>query len=57
MSKKKTLLVGSLPFENEQEAMEYAAHKLGSSLLALPSGEIGMFYSDLSLRASLLLSY
>lgn len=35
------LLVGSLPFDDEAEAMQVAMDKLGPSLSALPDGEIG----------------
>lgn len=41
MTERKSLLVGSLPFNNEQEAMTFAINQLGGSLLALPDGEIG----------------
>ncbi|MGI9622076.1 MAG: hypothetical protein ACR2PK_04500 [Acidimicrobiales bacterium] len=40
-SRRKALLVGSLPFEDETEAMQLAMDKLGPTLLALPDGEIG----------------
>ncbi|HEX2915345.1 MAG TPA: hypothetical protein VH186_31570 [Chloroflexia bacterium] len=36
-----TLLIGSMPFENEQAAMTKALDSLGSSLFSLPDGEIG----------------
>ncbi len=35
------LLVGSLPFENEEIAMQHALEVVGGNLLALPDGEIG----------------
>ncbi|MCH5583710.1 hypothetical protein MK805_01830 [Shimazuella sp. AN120528] len=41
MSKRQTLLVGSLPFENEEAAMIQALETLGESLFSLPDGEIG----------------
>jgi len=39
--KRKVLLVGSLPFENEEQAMQYALKLLGTNLSSLPDGEIG----------------
>jgi hypothetical protein len=39
--RRKALLVGSLPFENEAEAMGEALRYLGPDLIALPDGEIG----------------
>lgn len=41
MTSRKTLLVGSLPFANEEEAMKRAVDVLGDTLLSLPDGEIG----------------
>ena len=41
MTTRKSLLVGSMPFSDEQEAMTFAITHLGDSLLALPDGEIG----------------
>ncbi len=41
MTSRKSLLVGSLPFANETEAMRYAIEQLGDSLISLPDGEIG----------------
>lgn len=41
MSKRQTLLVGSLPFENEEVAMTQALEMLGESLFSVPDGEIG----------------
>ncbi len=41
MSKRHSLLVGSLPFSNEEEAMNISLEILGESLLCLPDGEIG----------------
>jgi hypothetical protein len=41
MSNRKGLLVGSLPFDNEKEAMTRALDTLGGSLISLPDGEIG----------------
>ena len=38
---RKTLLVGSMPFENERDAMSQALNILGTSLISLPDGEIG----------------
>jgi hypothetical protein len=35
------LLVGSLPFDDESEAMQVAMDKIGPALMALPDGEIG----------------
>lgn len=40
-SQRKALLVGSLPFDSEAEAMAIAMSKVGPLLLALPDGEIG----------------
>jgi hypothetical protein len=40
-SQRKALLVGSLPFDDESEAMSIALSKLGPLLLSLPDGEIG----------------
>ena len=39
--KRNVLLVGSLPFENEEDAMRRALDRVGSDLWALPDGEIG----------------
>ena len=39
--KRQVLLVGSMPFENEEDAMERAFKALGPDLIALPDGEIG----------------
>lgn len=41
MSNRKSLLVGSLPFANEQQAMTIAAEMLGNELISLPDGEVG----------------
>jgi hypothetical protein len=41
MANRKSLLVGSLPFKNEKEAMELAVESLSDSLISLPDGEIG----------------
>ncbi|MCF0051700.1 hypothetical protein LXM25_16645 [Dyadobacter sp. LJ53] len=41
MQKRKALLVGSLPFDNEKECMSRALDMLGSKLLCVPDGEIG----------------
>ncbi len=41
MVQRQTLLVGSMPFENEEAAMQRALNALGSSLISLPDGEIG----------------
>lgn len=41
MTERKALLVGSLPFANEKEAMHRALAELGESLICLPDGEIG----------------
>lgn len=41
MSNREALLVGSMPFENEEEAMRLALDQLGGALWALPDGEIG----------------
>ncbi len=41
MTYRQTLLVGSMPFENEEAAMQRAMNTLGSSLISLPDGEIG----------------
>ncbi len=40
-SKRHALLVGSLPFINEQACMERALDTLGPSLFCLPDGEVG----------------
>lgn len=39
--KRGVLLVGSMPFANEEEAMKRALDTMGQNLLALPDGEIG----------------
>jgi hypothetical protein len=36
-----TLLIGSLPFENEEVAMRHAMQQLGETMLCVPDGEIG----------------
>jgi hypothetical protein len=41
MVNRQTLLVGSMPFEDEEAAMRRALGTLGQSLIALPDGEIG----------------
>lgn len=41
MAKRKMLLVGSLPFENEEEAMRRAMDAFGDGLEIVPDGEIG----------------
>ncbi|MEZ4670742.1 MAG: hypothetical protein R3E39_22795 [Anaerolineae bacterium] len=41
MTTRGTLLVGSMPFASEADAMRRALTALGGSLLALPDGEIG----------------
>jgi len=41
MTDRKALLVGSLPFGNEEEAMGFTLEKLGQALFSLPDGEIG----------------
>jgi hypothetical protein len=41
MAQRNTLLIGSMPFENEEQAMAQALDKLSSSLFCLPDGEIG----------------
>lgn len=41
MSDRKALLVGSLPFENEEEAMDLSLSVLGENLISVPDGEIG----------------
>jgi hypothetical protein len=40
MAKREALLVGSLPFANEEQAMRISIDKLGESLISLPDGEI-----------------
>lgn len=40
-SQRQVLLIGSMPFANEKEAMERALDKLGEELFSLPDGEIG----------------
>jgi len=41
MSKRKALLLGTLPFENEEVAMKKSLSMLGEHLISLPDGEIG----------------
>jgi hypothetical protein len=41
MTRRKTLLLGSMPFLNEEEAMTKAMQIFGDSLISLPDGEIG----------------
>ena len=41
MPPRKALLVGSLPYADEHEAMTRALAQFGSRLIALPDGEIG----------------
>ncbi len=41
MPKRHALLVGSMPFDNEEQAMGQALNTLGAYLHALPDGEIG----------------
>ncbi len=41
MENRQTLLVGSMPFEDEESAMRFALGKLGGMLFSLPDGEIG----------------
>lgn len=41
MSKRQALLIGSLPFTDEETCMRRALALLGSKLIALPDGEIG----------------
>ena len=41
MAKRQVLLVGSMPFENEEDAMLRALDALGDDLWSLPDGEIG----------------
>ncbi len=41
MNARKTLLVGSIPFENEEDAMSRALAQLSPYLFSLPDGEIG----------------
>ena len=38
---RRTLLIGSMPFKDETEAMSLALRNIGDSLLCLPDGEIG----------------
>ena len=42
MAHRNVLLVGSLPFDNEQEAMQIALDVLGDNLVSCPDGEIGV---------------
>lgn len=41
MSNRKALLVGTLPFENEEEAIDKSLSILGNHLISVPDGEIG----------------
>ena len=41
MSNRKALLIGTMPFENEEQAMEKAISILGKHLISVPDGEIG----------------
>lgn len=41
MSNRKALLIGTLPFDNEEQAMEKSLSLLGENLISLPDGEIG----------------
>lgn len=41
MTGRKALLVGSLPFKNEEEAMDLSLSMLGEHLMSVPDGEIG----------------
>jgi len=41
MPKRSALLIGSLPFADEEQCMRRALQSLGPALLALPDGEIG----------------
>lgn len=41
MTRRKTLLLGSMPFLHEQDAMTKAMQIFGDSLISLPDGEIG----------------
>lgn len=41
MSNRKALLIGSLPFDNEEAAMTHLLEALGPHLFCLPDGEIG----------------
>ena len=41
MAERKALLLGSMPYEDEREAMSVALAKLGASLRSLPDGEVG----------------
>lgn len=41
MTNRSTLLVGSMPFENEEQCMRRALEMLGPQLFSLPDGEIG----------------
>lgn len=38
---RQVLLVGSLPYENEEEAMKHVLDSIGTDLWAIPDGEIG----------------
>lgn len=46
MTKRKALLVGSMPFDNEEAAMQLALERLGPRLFSLPDGEIGEKSAD-----------
>ena len=41
MTQRNALLLGSMPYQDEREAMSVALGKLGPSLVSLPDGEIG----------------
>ena len=41
MAERKVLLIGSLPFDNEEDAMARSLDILGEHLFSLPDGEIG----------------
>ena len=41
MPQRQSLLIGSMPFENEEQAMGIAIGELGSALFCLPDGEVG----------------
>src|SRR5437764_1077756 len=41
MSTRSALLIGSMPFENEEDAMRRALDALGPLLFSLPDGEVG----------------
>ena len=46
MTQRRSLLIGSMPFENETQAMTIALDMLGRSLFCLPDGEIGEKSAD-----------